>query len=305
MRTTVVFAAAACLAVPLTAPGAEAPAVVTIVESQATLLRSAGRFALAEGVRLRAGDVVDVGEKGLVQIGFADGTRLSLGPQSRFHVAALAAAAAGAPIRGKAAPMSDFYLLQGWSKFALARPAAPLRLTTPLFGLVTPEAVAVLQVQGAQASLFVEKGELRLAEGFARASPSSQVSVRAGQFYTLKTQQKGSVQARPASAFIAAMPRPYRDNLPELSKHKDREVAPRRLGDLAYADVESWLKGPPELRRPLMQRLRARARDPDFRRALITNLSFHPEWDRILFPEKYQPKPPPAASPSPAPTRKE
>jgi hypothetical protein len=304
MRTRVVFAAAACLAFPTTAPGAEAPAVVTIVESPATLLRSAGRFALAEGVRLQAGDVVDVGEKGLVQIGFGDGTQLSLGPQSRFHVAALAAA--GAPARGKAPAMSDFYLLQGWSKFALARPAAPLRLTTPLFGLVTAEAVAVLHVQGAEVSLFVEKGELRLAEGFVRAGLGSPVGVRGGQFYTQKTEQRGAVQARPAPAFVAAMPRHYRDNLPErLSKLKDREVAPRRLGDLAYADVETWLKGPPELRRPLMQRLRARARDPDFRRALITNLSFHPEWDRILFPEKYKPKPPPAASPLPAPTRKE
>jgi hypothetical protein len=95
------------------------------------------------------------------------------------------------------------------------------------------------------------------------------------------------------------MPRQYRDNLPQrLAKFKDREVSPRRLGDLAYEDVEPWLKGPPELRRPIAQRLRARANDPEFRKAVIANMRFHPEWDRILFPEKYEPKPPPGPGPT-------
>ncbi len=75
MRTTTALAAAACLALPVVGAAAEAPAVVTVVESQATLLRSTVRFALAEGVRLQAGDIVEVGDKGLVQIGFADATR--------------------------------------------------------------------------------------------------------------------------------------------------------------------------------------------------------------------------------------
>ncbi len=282
MRITVALTSAALLAVPVIASGAGGPAVVTVVENAATLLRSTGRFALAEGVRLQAGDVVEVGEKGLLQIGFGDGTKLSLGPRSRFYLAVLAA-------KGGAA--SEFYLLQGWSKLALAPPAAPLRLTTPLFGLAAAEAIAVLQVQTSEGSLFVERGELRIAEDFAKATPASPLAVRAGQFYARKADEKGDVQPRPVAAFIAAMPKQYQDNLPErLPKHQEREAAPRRLGELAYADVEAWLKGPPELRRPMMQRLRARARDPAFRQALIKNLSFHPEWDRILFPEKYRPK---------------
>jgi hypothetical protein len=128
--------------------------------------------------------------------------------------------------------------------------------------------------------------------------------VSAGQFYARKADQKGVLQARPAPGFVAGMPSYYRDNLPErLARFKDRDVSPRRLADLAYQDVEPWLKGPPELRRPLMQRLRARAQDPEFRKALIANLRFHPEWDRILFPEKYLPKPPPAADAAPAPAQ--
>jgi hypothetical protein len=292
MRTTAAFAAAAWFAFPVIGAGAEAPAVVTLVENQAALLRASGRFVLAEGSRLQAGDVVELSEKGLLQIGFADGARLSLGPRARFHIAVLTPAG-GAQAAGKPV-LSDFYLLQGWSKLALARPAAPMRITTPLFGLAAEEAIVVLQAQGAEAALFVERGEVRLTEGFVKATPASPVIVRAGQFYSRKGGENGAIHARPGAAFLSGMPRPYQDNLPErLALFKDREVAPRRSGELAYADVEPFLKGPPELRRPLMQRLRARARDPDFRKALIANMPSHPEWDRVLFPEKYKPKPSP------------
>ena len=291
--------AAACLLVPALAAGAEAPGVVTLMEGPAALLRTAGRFALAEGVRLQAGDIVEVPDKGLVQIELASGTRVSLGPQSRFHVAALAGAGGRG---GKEAAVSDFYLLQGWSKFALAPKAAPLRVTTPLFGFGSAEAVLVLQVESAEASLFVERGAVRLAEGFVKATPASPVAVGAGQFYVRRADQRGVLQSRPAPAFVAGMPGYYRDNLPErLAGFKDRDVSPRRLGDLTYQDVEPWLKGPPELRRPLTQRLRARAQDPEFRKAVIANMRFHPEWDRILFPEKYLPKPPPSADAAKAP----
>jgi hypothetical protein len=268
-------AAAAHLALPCVGSGAEAPAVVTLVEGQGVLLRPAGRFSLAEGVRVEAGDIVEVAEKGLVQIGFGDGTRLSLGPQSRVHVAALASRGA------KAQAVSDFYLLRGWSKVATAAPAAPLRLSTPLFALATNQAVFVLQLQSKDASVFVEGGELRLPDGF----------VKAGQFYTRSAGQRGALQPRAPAAFVAAMPRPYQDNLPErLAKLKEREVPPRRLGELTYADVQAWLTGPSELRRPIVQRLRSRARDPEFRKALIANMPLHPEWDRIVFPDKYKPK---------------
>lgn len=289
---------AACLMVAALAAGAEATAVVTLVEGPVALLRTTGRFALAEGVRVHGGDIVAVPDKGLVQVELADGTRLSLGPQSRFHIAALAPAGSGA----KGAAVSDFYLLQGWSKLALAPKAAPLRVTTPLFGFGSADAVIVLHAETAEASLFVERGALRLAEGFVRATPASPVAVGVNQFYVRRADQRGILQPRPAAAFVSGMPANYRDNLPErLAAFKDRDVAPRRLADLTYEDVEPWLKGPPELRRPLMQRMRARAHDPEFRKALIANMRFHPEWDRILFPEKYLPKPTPSVDAAKAP----
>jgi hypothetical protein len=270
------------------ASAAEPPAVVTLLEGQAALLRGTVRYALAEGVRLQSGDIVELGDKGTTLIEFADGCEFSLGPKARFYVAALV------PRAAKAGGISDFYLMQGWSKLHSGKSAAPLRITTPVFGLGTADATGVLQLADGEGAMFVESGEVRVTEGFAKASPASPVRLRGGEFFTRKVDQKGVIAPRPAPAFVAAMPKSYMDNLPSrLGKYKDREVTPRATGDLAYADVEMWLKAPLEIRRPIMQRFIPKANDLAFRQALIANLKVHPEWDPILFPEKYKPKEPP------------
>ncbi len=272
------------------APAAEPPAVVTLLEGQASLLRGTARYALAEGVRLQGGDIVELGDKGFALIEFGDGCELSLGPKARFYVGALVARGA------KAGGVSDFYLMQGWGKLASGKAAAPARITTPVFGVGSSDATAVMQIADGEGALFVESGEVRLAEGFAKAAPTSPVRLRGGEFYTRKGDQKGAIAPRPAPAFVAAMPKPYLDNLPSrLAKYKDREVNPRAAGELAYADVELWLKAPAEIRRAVMRPFVPKANDLAFRQGLVANLKFHPEWDPILFPEKYKPKPPPDA----------
>ena len=295
MRVVVALWVAAWIVAPVCATAAEPPAVVTLLEGPAGLLRGTARFALAEGVRVQSGDIIEVGEKGLAQIEFADGAIISLGPRSRFYAASIAT-------RGAKNVISDFYLMQGWTKIASGKSAAPSRYTTPLFGFGTTDATAVAQIADLEGSLFVETGEIRLAEGFVKASPTSPLRLRAGQFYTRKSDHKGVIQSRPGPSFVSAMPKNYFDNLPErAAKLKDRDVAPRKIEDLTYSDVEMWLKSPLEIRRPIMQRFISKADDPAFRRALIANMKFHPEWDRILFPEKYKPKPPPEPPRAPGP----
>ena len=49
-----------------------------------------------------------------------------------------------------------------------------------------------------------------------------------------------------------------------------------------------WLAVEPTLRRPAMKRWRDLTRDAAFREALVANMTAHPEWDRVLFPEKYR-----------------
>jgi len=288
-RASAVLLAAACLAAAFACAGAELPAAVTLLEGQAAVLRGTARFALAEGVRLHSGDIVEVGDKGLAQFEFADGLILSLGPGARFYAAALASRAA------KSGGISELYLMRGWVKFANPKAAAPLRLSTPVFGLAAAETVAVAQIGDAEGAIFVESGEARIAEGFVKAVPSSPIRVRGGEYFMRRSEGRGATQQRPAGAFVSAMPRSYMDNLPaRLPKWKDREVQPRPLGALAYGDVEMWLKAPPEIRKVIMRPFIPKAnQDLAFRTALVANLRSHPEWDPILFPEKYKPKPPP------------
>jgi hypothetical protein len=292
------LAAVAWAAASLAASAAEPPAIVTLLESGGgALLRGTSRYALAEGVRLQAGDIIEIGDKGVVQIEFADGAKLSLGPKARFYIGALV------PRGPKGPGVSDFYLLAGWTKFAAGKSSGPFRYTTPLFGLGTADATAVLQVTDAEGSMFVETGDASVAEGFAKASRESPTRLRGGQFYARKPNQSGVTQPRPATSFVAAMPKPYMDNLPtRLARYKDRAAPPRPAGELAYGDVELWLKAPPEIRRAVMRRFVAKANEPAFRQALVANLRFHPEWDPILFPEKYEPKEPPPQAGAPKPT---
>jgi hypothetical protein len=75
-----------------------------------------------------------------------------------------------------------------------------------------------------------------------------------------------------------------------MARYKDRETQPKRIDEVSYGDVETWLKAPPGIRRPLVTRFEPRAADPKFRAALEANMRFHPEWDPVLFPEKYEEK---------------
>jgi hypothetical protein len=288
-----VAAAVALAATSLAASAAEPPAIVTLLESGGgALLRGASRYALLEGVRLQTGDIIEIGDNGLVEIEFADGLILSLGPKARFYIGTLLP-------RSKGIGMSDLYLMDGWSKFTNGKSSAPVRITTPLFGLGTADATAVMQITGAEGGLFVETGDVRVAEGFVKATRESPTRVRGGQFYARRAEQRAAVQPRPAPAFVAGMPKPYMDNLPSrAARYKDREVAPRPVGNLTYADVEMWLKAPPEIRRQVMPKFISKAHnDAVFRQALVANLRYHFEWDPILFPEKYKPKEPPPEPP--------
>jgi hypothetical protein len=288
--------ACALLACPLAAAAADPLVIVTLNEGPATLVRGVARHALAEGVRLQSGDILEVGDKGLAQIEFADGVAFALGPNARAMLSSLS--------HGKQAAAS-FYVAQGALKIARVKPDAHLRIETPWITLQPTQGAAVLVLEDGGGSLFVEGGEVRVAETHA-ARGAVPLRLKSGEFYAGKAGQRAAVTSRPTPAFIGALPRLFLDPLPaRMARYRDRPVQPRQLDLVSYAQVEIWLKAPPAIRRPLLARFRPRAHDPAFRAALVANLRFHPEWDPILFPEKYLPKEPgqDAAHGAPAPAR--
>ena len=71
----------------------------------------------------------------------------------------------------------------------------------------------------------------------------------------------------------------------------------KRLALITYADVQAWVDAEAGLRPLFVTRWKALAQNPEFRSGLVAGLRAHPEWERLLFPEKYLPKPAASAAP--------
>lgn len=291
------FIMAALIAAPMSALAAEQPpGTITILEGEALIYRGTGRLHAGEGVRLAHGDIVETAASTFVQVELADQSVVQFGSATRALINASTA---------RQKPERWLYLMNGWAKVigANAEPATNppgYELRARLFWLPATPAVVVMRSSPAEVTLFVERGEIRLAEHQAAGAPVA-VSLKQGDYYKRKAGSRGAVDPAAKQAFVSDMPRGFRDSLPlRIERFRDQEVRPKEAPDFTYADVESWLKAEPWLRRPFLQRWRVKAREPAFRAALIANLPAHLEWDPILFPEKYLPKdsPPRRAAPS-------
>jgi hypothetical protein len=276
--------AAALMAAASHAGAAEAAGTITILEGDALIYRAAVRVHGAEGVRLAPGDIVETAASTLVQIELPDQSVIQFGPATRAMLGP-----------------RWLYVMNGWCKLSGPKAgAAGVELRTRLFDLPANAGVVVLQAAPAEATLFVERGDARLAERQASGSPIP-VSLKAGDYYARKGMARGTVNPNSTDAFLSAMPRAFRDSLPlRIDRYRDADVRPKEAPDFSYADVEAWLKAEPWLRRPFVQRWRVKARESAFRAGLIADMSAHMEWDPIIFPEKYLPKDPPAKRPAPA-----
>jgi hypothetical protein len=240
-------------------------------------------------VRLAAGDIVETAPSTFAQVELADQSVAQFGPATRVMFAE------SGP---RQKPGRFLYLMDGWLKWIGAKreaaAAAGFDLHAPQFEIPAGPATVTLHSLPASLDLFVESGSIRLNERQAGGNAGGTVALKSGDFYQRKFPTRGTVAGVAAPAFVADVPRPFRDSLPpRLDRFRERAVQPKDAPAFAYADVEAWLQAEPAVRRPLMQRWRSKAQESAFRAALVANLRAHPEWDPILFPEKYKPKEPP------------
>jgi hypothetical protein len=257
-----------CIALPAWAEGPMA--VLTILQGDATVLRDAQKLVVAEGARLRAGDIVELGSNGkLAQLEYPDGAVLLLGPTSRLL---LAPRLAGERAKARA------YLLVGWAK--LTAPAdVELSLASPWLDLAGRGARGVLNAGTGHGQAFAEAGDWQL-----RAQGSS-LSLKAGGFAVAGARSKPELLPRPAADFMQALPRPFMDSLPaRAAQFAGKEAAPRPLAAISYADAQAWLNAETPLRKAELARWRPLAKEAEFRKGLVADLKLHPEWEPILFP---------------------
>jgi hypothetical protein len=264
---------------------AQAVGFVPLAEGKVSLVRGAAAFEVAEGIRLAEGDMLAAAPASQAQLQLAESTILNIGAGARVMLIA-------APAARGAKGDTELALLAGWLKLTQKGDAKNLRVLAPPLAAAFDGATAVLRAAPGILEVFVESGTLRLAEGGEGGKPGATRTIKAGEFVSYRNRQV-AIQPRPGRDFIDAMPRHFRDPLPSLpDKLKERKVEPKRLRDAAYGDVEDWLKANLPARRGFVRRFSPRTGDPQFRAALVAHMREHPEWDRVLFPEKYEVKDP-------------
>ncbi len=268
-------------------------ATATIVDGEVLLIRGASKLLLAEGVRLAADDIIETTAKGrLVRIEFSDGLILDLGPESRTLLAPKLSG-------DRARFASRLHLLRGVAKLSAPKTPASTatKLSSPAFDVTSVLRSAVFIVQGTEGFAFAESGEVVLRER-SGGKPAGNFALKSGEFFARVGDAKAAVTPRPTPTFIQRLPRAFLDTLPARAPlFKGREVAPKALGEINFAEVEAWIDAD-GLRPAFVARWKALAQNAAFRDALATNMRAHPEWDRVVYPEKYLPKP--AASAAPA-----
>jgi hypothetical protein len=265
--------AALLAACALSASAAPRMPLVTMLDGDATLLRDGARFALAEGVRLQAGDLLATGPNTrLLRVEFPGGPGVAFGPDSRAMLM---------PNLGDDGMHAGVYLLSGWVK--LAAPAAvPGAIRSPVVDCDTTGGTLILAVQGDAAQAFAESGPSRV---LPRTADAPAQSLKSGEMLALPAGGAKPALAKGASpAFVQAMPRAFMDSLPSRAAAFSGDVAPRRLGDMSYADAQPWIDAEPALRQVFAARWRRLAADPQFRAGLVAGLKSHPEWTSILNP---------------------
>jgi len=259
--------------------------IVTIVDGDVAVLRDTQRFAAAEGLRVRNDDILRTGpDAKLARIELADGTTLDLGPDTEVMLQPRAGGAFGE----RAATL---YLARGWLKIGTAAEPGVAGVASTTIDLQHLSGTVVLRAAAGATLLFVEAGQAQVAD-VQDGRPAKPQSLKDGDTLVKRSNEATRLARRPPADLLQGMPRAFADSLPRrAARFQANPVEPGAATPVAYAEVSRWLNGEPPLRALAVPRFTPRVSDRSFRASLVAELRAHPEWDRVLFPEKYRPKP--------------
>jgi hypothetical protein len=251
-----------------------------------SIIRGDKLLEATKGVRLLAGDLVETQPGNFVVAELPGGAVAALGPSTRVYLQERADA-----------PTSTFLVLRGWLKLdAHETGEGGLHRAIGLqLGGGARQGVFVLHVAEHRDEVFHEAGMMTLLLRDDAATRSERDS-KIAQFFTREDRNPVVVAPRPADPFVAAMPVPFRDSLPDgLAKSPNAKVTePKLIREVSYADIADWLTIPRDWRGSFVRRFRGRLKDRAFFSAMDARLSLYPEWTRILHPPP--PPPPPEES---------
>ena len=255
--------------------------IYTIVEGDVRVLRETAWFRLVPGARARDGDIVDaVNEHSVVQLEWTGGGVMNLQGPALVHTGAVVAA-------DNKSGAAELLVRRGWIKAAAGKRAMRLRLPNATLDFVG--AIVVARGDAEHSELFVESGSAKFAPVAARGKAPAPLEAKSGEYFERVGDRAAVAQPRPPQAFVAALPRQFRDALPALAANFPEEPELVRGREITLAEAEPWL-APGANRRTFVRRFTPRLSDPAFRAGVNARIAAYPEWDRILYPDKYRPK---------------
>jgi hypothetical protein len=246
--------------------------VVAIADGERfTIIRGAAVETATKGVTLAAGDIIETGTGAFLAIEMPGGSLLGIGPSTRLYLM-------------QRTDTPTIVVLSGWVKVDIRSKAAPIRVLGPRMGVQSRQAVVVLYTDQRTDEVFDETGSGTLLIRDDAATRTGR-ETQTNQFFVREERSDPVTQPRPAADFVARMPIPFRDPLPEHASAKlNKKASPQVVRAVDYSDVESWINMPRDWRWGFITRFRGRLKDPAFFAAMDAHMSQHPEWHDILHP---------------------
>ncbi len=268
------------LAFACAAPAKSAPptlqGLVSIADGEPfTLIRGTSFDTATKGVTLTAADMIETGPAAFLVLEMTGGSLVAIGPSTEVYF-----------MQRSAADTPTLVVLRGWVKADVRTGAKvpPLRVLGMRLGAESHQGVVLLLADAKTDSVFVEQGSATLLTRDNAATKAGR-ALQAGQFFVREEGADPIGQPRPSSDFIAKMPVPFRDPLPEHASAKlKKQGTPDVVREVNYADVQVWLAIPKDWRAGFIPRFRPRLKDPAFFAAMDSHMSQHPEWQIILHP---------------------
>jgi hypothetical protein len=257
----------AVLALPF-AHSQEVGTLTLLKDSPLHVIRGISVLAGIEGMRLRAGDILQTGPAATAQtqLELSCGAIIELGPSSQLFLFSHSATA------------TEMILLSGWLKGETT--SCSYRYASPLLTATTKSGRLLLHATGNAAEVFVEQGAVSVSSGNSAAIASSGGKT----FFTHRTGKALIIADRPTQEFIATMPVCFRDLLPSrLPRFTGvKPTVPKNDHYVTYAEIESWLTS--NWGKSLVERFKPRLEDRAFRQAIEAHLAAVPEWETALNP---------------------
>lgn len=249
---------------------------VTLLEGSARVLRGATWYKLVAGTRVEEADILDLSDRAQAQIEFAAGSIVNVVGAGTLYLA---------PGKAKTAPIL-LVLPAGWLK-AVPKPPG-LQMRTVSLDVTAADAIVVMHATKGGVDFFVESGDARLVEVAASGADGPSREAKRGEYFARNASGAVTTVARAPKAFVDAMPKHFIDPLHALAAKLKSPPALVVDHEITYAEAEPWLAG--RDRAVFERRFTSRLRDPAFRSAVLPNAARYPSWDRILHPEKYEPR---------------